>query len=123
MKTYKEFITESLETEWTKNLSDKDMKDHLEKVHAKALWKSITNHEAYSDYHSTIPAGNKTAFQHKVDDEGYHHVRLASTGKSKEHLHFMANKRGKIFTVNHNKVETDSEGNKIRSLIKRYEKD
>ena len=122
MKTFKQHLAEAKETEWTKNLSDKDMKTHLENVKAKGIWNSILKHEAFSDYHSALPTGSKTAFQHMIDADGHHHVRLASTGNPNEHLHFIASSRGKVFTVNHNKVETDSEENKVRTLLKRYEK-
>lgn len=111
----------SKETHWTKTLSDKDMKDHLEYVKAKGIWNAMLKHPAYSSYHSNIATGNKTGFQHKIDSDGFHHIRLASTGKPTENLHFISSNRGKIFTVNHNKIETDSDGNKVRSLIKRYE--
>lgn len=123
LQSFKEFTLNeaSKETYWTKNLSDKDMKDHLEYVKAKGVWNGMIKHQAFSDYHAVLPTGNKTAFQHKIDSDGHHHVRLASTGNPKEHLHFISTNRGKIFTVNHNKVETDSDGNKTRSLIKRYE--
>ena len=82
MKTFKDFrLDEELkDTEWTKTMSANDMKAHLENVKVKRLWNNIIKHKSYSDYHSVIPTGNITGFQHKIDD-GIHNVRLASTGK------------------------------------------
>lgn len=121
MKTFKDFRLdeESKDTEWTKTMSANDMKAHLESLKAKRLWNNIIKHKAYFDYHSAIPTGNITGFQHKIDD-GIHNVRLASTGKKGEHLHVRGNNRGGIFSISHNKTENRDDGTKIHHLIKRY---
>lgn len=119
MKTFKEFRLYENSTDWTKTMTAKDMKSHLENIKAKGLWNNIIKHKSYSDYHSAIPTGNVTGFQHKIDD-GIHNVRLASTGKPGEHLYVRATDTGKILSVSHNKTENRDDGTKITHLLKRY---
>ncbi len=122
MKTFKQFRLDesSQETDWTKTLSAKDMKTHLENNKSKRLWNNIIKHKAYTDYHSAITTGSITGFQHKIED-GIHHVRLASTGKKGEHLHVRANEKGSIHSISHNRTENKDDGSKVTNLIKRYE--
>lgn len=121
MKTFKQLSEElSKETDWTDTLSARELKDHLENNKAKKVFDKIISHQAYMDYHTPIATGNKTLFKHKIDQDGHHHIKTISTGNPKEYLHFISSKLGKIFTVNHNKIE-NTDGNKTISLIKRYE--
>ena len=121
MKTFKQLSEElSKETDWTDTLSARELKDHLENNKAKKVFDKIISHQAYMDYHTPIATGNKTLFKHKIDQDGHHHIKAISTGNPKEYLHFISSKLGKVFTVNHNKIE-NTDGNKTISLIKRYE--
>jgi len=122
----KKSIKESKETEWTKQLSDKEIKDHLEKSGAKSIFPAIIKHPYYTDYmvkskiHPTNPlAIGERRWVHKVGEFGTHEIKVGHTFNPSEHLNFHVSKRGKIYTVKHVKVDTNSDGTKTYKDLKR----
>ena len=111
MKTYREFIqfiNESKETEWTKNLTEKEFVEHLGKVQAKGIMAGLAKHPMFQDFHF---GGNRGSFarlyKHKVSEDGTHEVKTLNASNPTEHLHAFASKRGRIFQINHNKVNKE----------------
>lgn len=128
MKSFKTFLEESKETEWTKQLSDGEMKNHLEKSGAKAIFSAIIKHPLYKDYmdksriHPTNPlAIGERKWIHKVGEYGTHEIKVGHTFNPSEHLQIFASNRGKVYTVNHVKVDNNSDGTKTYSTLKKWE--
>ena len=111
MKTYREFIqfiNESKETEWTKNLTEKEFVEHLGKVQAKGIMAGLAKHPMFQDFHF---GGNRGSFarlyKHKVSEDGTHEVKTLNASNPTEHLHAFVSKRGKVYQINHNKVNRE----------------
>lgn len=121
MINFKTFITEKIkETDWTNNLSEKEFVEHLKQNKASAVMTGLAKHPMFKDYHF---GGNRGSgdriYKHKSDEFG-HQVKTINTNNPTEYLHAFVSPRGKVYSVNHNKIETNPDETKTISTIKSF---
>ena len=125
MINFKTFITEKVkETDWTNNLSEKEFLDHLKQIKAKGVNTGLAKHPMFRDYHF---GGNRGSgdriYKHKSDVFG-HQVKTINTSinpnNPTEYLHAFVSSRGKVYTINHNKIENNPDGTTTTSTIKSF---
>jgi hypothetical protein len=110
MINFKTFITEKIkETDWTNNLSEKEFVEHLKQNKASAVMTGLAKHPMFKDYHFGGKTGGDRIYKHKSDEFG-HQVKTINTNTPTEYLHAFVSPRGKVYSVNHNKIENNPDG-------------
>ena len=121
MINFKTFITEKIkETDWTNNLSEKQFVEHLKQNKASAVMTGLAKHPMFRDYHfgGTRGSGDRI-YKHKSDEFG-HQVKTINTNNPTEYLHAFVSPRGKVYSVNHNKIDTNPDGTTTISTKKSF---
>jgi hypothetical protein len=124
MKSFKSYLTEKTkETDWTDNLSEKEFIEHLKQNKASGVNTGLAKHPMFRDYHFGGNRGSgERIYKHKSDEFG-HQVKTINTTTPTEYLHAIVSKRGKVYTINHNKIENNPDGSKTISTIKSFNLD
>ena len=120
MISFKSYLTEKIkETDWSDNLSEKGFVDHLKKNKASAVMTGLANHPMFKEYHFGNKGSGERIYKHK-SGEFSHEIKTINTNNPTEYLHAIVSPRGKVYTVNHNKIEKNPDGSKTISTIKSF---
>ena len=127
MKSFKQYITESKETDWSENLvGDKQLGDHLKKQKASGIYTNMGKNPLFRKFHFSRPSpiGGVRVYKHKVDEYGQHHVKSVNHLTPEHVLHMTFTKRGKALGAHHTITKDSDVGGKkvkITSTIDSWE--